>query len=123
MIYIGNNLDIFEHYLVLLEGNLAKASGYQQVIDIINDNKIDKKVSIFFVEKSAIINDMAISKNIKKEFPYASVFVISNTKRDLSKKTYQELGVNDVITSDISKKEFKYRILFIDYFASTIGTE
>lgn len=124
MIYIGNNHTIFEHFLVLLDGHLKRLKGnVSDIDDIATTERNNNEVIIILIEKSIIIQDNDIAKKIKDLLPRAFIIIISNDKKDIARKKYQELGVNDLMKSDISKTEFRNRIQVISFVVSKLEEE
>lgn len=111
MIYIGSENDTYNHYLKLSSGCIRRYDNLEDAVE----NYRPEYEKIFFIEGRMLHSNKNLITELRAKFDNAYIILTIPEKGSNSRKKYLGMGINDIMHSDISEKDFKNKIQVINY--------
>lgn len=121
MTYIGPSADIYAYFCGLMDGNLRRfdtlenAAKYAQ-----NRTQSSDSVEIFFIERAAVAANPKGVAALREAYGRSYSVLISKDISSSVHPDYIRLGFSDLISTNISKKEFRDKVQVINFVAQKL---
>lgn len=115
MIYLGADNDLFEQFLILMDGHISRAKNLDQMSVLVQNAGSVEKNAIILIEQNLVISTSSIIVRLKELLDKPYIIVVSNDLKQGFEKSFFKLGVNDIIKVGISKKDLRDKIQTIHF--------
>ncbi len=112
LLYIGNNKDFLPRLGKVEDLQMIYAVNYQDAIFICLNLKVHQNIIILF-EQGELSNDISSIISFRKKFHQAYIILITDKLSEEERKAYLKSGINDTISSLITKDNFLHKLNLI----------
>ena len=119
-IYLGSTSSIYDYYSRLLEGNLIRIPNSESEISKLSGEGYESRMPIVFVEYDDQRTCAGVVEKFRKYTPGAYLVLLSERERLKEAKKVQSIGFNDLMATDIERKEFREKIQTISFMVQKL---